>query len=218
MNMKENVIDSILENKLIVIIRGVEEDKLLPLVQAIYDGGVRLVELTYDNSGKTDDIHTAQNIAMLKEHFGDIMYIGAGTVTNTERVELTYRAGGDFIISPDTNADVIKATLHRQMVSIPGALTPTEIQTAVGCGADFVKLFPVTNMGADYVRAVRAPLNNIRMLAVGGINLDNIQQYRNCGICGFGIGSNITDKKLLESGDYAAVTALAEKYVNAVRG
>ncbi|MDO5477883.1 MAG: bifunctional 4-hydroxy-2-oxoglutarate aldolase/2-dehydro-3-deoxy-phosphogluconate aldolase [Clostridia bacterium] len=216
--MKNDVIKSIPENKLIVIIRGVEENKLLPLVKAMYDGGVRLVELTYDNSGKVEDSRTAKNIAMLKEHFGDTMHIGAGTVTDTKKVELTYKAGGEFIISPDTNEAVIKAAVEHGVVSIPGALTPTEIQKALNCGADFVKLFPVTSMGPEYVKAVKAPLSNIKMLAVGGIDLDNIKAYLKCGICGFGIGSNIIDKKLLASSDYGAITALAEKYVNAVRG
>lgn len=216
--MKDAVIRNILENKLIVIIRGVEDEKLLPLVKAMYDGGVRLVELTYDNSGKVEDEHTAENIAMLKKYFGDIMNIGAGTVTSTSRVELTHKAGGEFIISPDVNGDVIKATVNSDMVSIPGALTPTEIQNAQNCGADFVKLFPVTSMGPEYVKAVKAPLSNVRMLAVGGVNLENIPEYLKCGVCGFGLGSNIIDKKLLAASDYEAITALAEKYVKAVRG
>ena len=214
--MKKDVIQSILDNKLIVIVRGIENSKLLPLAQAMYNGGIRLLELTYDSTGNTTDIMTAHNITMLKEYFGDKMHIGAGTVTTPQQAKLTYEAGGSFVISPDTNPEVIKTTIQHDMVSIPGALTPTEIQTAHRWGADFVKLFPVTNMGPDYVKAVKAPLNNIRMLAVGGINLDNIQHYLNCGICGFGIGSNITDKKLISSGNYEGITALAEQYVNAV--
>lgn len=215
--MKKDVIQSILHNKLIVIIRGVDEEKLCPLVQAMYDGGVRLVELTYDSSGKAEDSRTAENIAMLKERFGDIMHIGAGTVTTREQVELTYGVGGDFIISPNVKEDVIKTTVKRNMVSIPGALTPTEIQTAHDYGADFVKLFPVTSMGPHYVKAIRAPLSNINMLAVGGIDLDNIREYLDCGICGFGIGSNIIDKNLIAACDYGAITALTEQYVNMVR-
>lgn len=215
--MRNDVIQSISDNKLIAIIRSVDEDKLVPLAEALYNGGVRLMELTYDNMGKTSDRSTAQNIAMLKKHFAHTMHIGAGTVTNTDRVHLTCEAGGEFIISPDTNPKVIEATLQCEMVSIPGALTPTEIQTAHNCGADFVKLFPATNMGPEYVKALLAPLSNIRLLAVGGINLSNISDYLTAGIWGFGIGSNITDKKLIADGNYDAITSLAEEYVKAVR-
>lgn len=214
--MKNDVIQSILDNRLIAIIRGVDEEKLMPLSRALYDGGVRLMELTYDNTGKIPDSRVARNISILKNHFADKMHIGAGTVTNTERVLLTHKAGGEFIISPDANPLVIQATIQHDMVSVPGALTPTEIQTCHNYGADFVKLFPATNMGPEYIKAVVAPLSNIRLLAVGGINLSNIADYLSSGICGFGIGSNITDKKFIAAGDFDAVTALAEKYVNAV--
>ena len=216
--MRENVINAVLKEKLIVIVRGVEKDKLIPLAQAMYDGGVRLLELTYDSTGKTEDSQTAQNIQVLKEHFKDKMYIGAGTVTTQEQVEYTKKAGGEFIISPDINAQVIKKTRMLDMVSMPGALTPTEIMTAHVNGADFVKLFPAVSMGSEYIKAVKAPLSHIKLLAVGGINESNMQEYLNAGVCGFGVGSNIVDKKLLDEENYSAITKLAEKYVSVVKG
>ena len=100
------------------------------------------------------------------------------------------------------------------MVSMPGALTPTEIQKAHISGADFVKLFPITNMGVDYVKAVKAPLSHIKLLAVGGITENNMKEYIKAGVSGFGVGSNIIDKKMLAEEDYSGITALAEKYVN----
>lgn len=216
--MRENVIKAVLQEKLIVIVRGVEENKLIPLAEAMYHGGVRLLEVTFDQSGKISDKQTAKNIQMLKEYFKDKMYIGAGTVTTQSQVEYTKKAGGEFIISPDVNAEVIKKTRMLEMVSMPGALTPTEIQTAHRNGADFVKLFPVSNMGADYVKAVKAPLSHIKLLAVGGINESNMQEYLKAGVCGFGVGSNIVDKALLEQENYDAVTRLAEKYVSVIKG
>ena len=103
------------------------------------------------------------------------------------------------------------------MVSIPGALTPTEIVSADNAGADFVKLFPITSLGASYLKAVRAPLSSVKFLAVGGINLDNIKEYLAAGALGFGIGGNIADKRLIENGDYASISELCEKYVLAVQ-
>lgn len=212
------VINEVLDKKLIVIVRGVEKEKLIPLAEAMYKGGIRLLELTYDNTGKVSDEQTAENIAMLKKHFGDRMFIGAGTVTKTSQVELTKQAGGEFIISPDADADVIKKTKELDMVSMPGALTPTEIKLAHKSGADFVKLFPISNMGIDYIKAVRAPLTHIKMLAVGGIDENNMGDYLDSGVCGFGIGSGIVKKSLIDSDDYDGITKLAEKYVSVVGG
>ena len=106
-------------------------------------------------------------------------------------------AGGRFIISPDTNVSVIQKTRELGLVSMTGALNPTEIQTAHLAGADFVKLFPVTSLGADYVKAVKAPLSHVKFLAVGGVNTENMSDYLKAGVCGFGLGSNIVDKKLI---------------------
>jgi 2-dehydro-3-deoxyphosphogluconate aldolase/(4S)-4-hydroxy-2-oxoglutarate aldolase len=216
-DMREKIISTIEKEKLITIVRGVEKEKLIPLAEAMYTGGIRLLEVTYSANGKVSDEETAECIKILSEHFDGRMYIGAGTVLSEKQVELTKNAGGKFIISPDTNEKVIKKTRELNMVSMPGALTPSEAQKAHITGADFVKLFPVSNLGADYVKAVKAPLSHIKFLAVGGITLDNMKDYLKAGVCGFGIGSNIVDKKLVDANDFDGVTKLAEKYVNVVR-
>ena len=210
--MRSRVIEAIEREKIIVIVRGVAADKLIPLAEAMYEGGIRLLEVTYSADGSVSDEETAKNIEMLSKHFEGRMYIGAGTVITEKQVELTKKAGGKFIISPDTYENVIRKTRELDMVSMPGALTPTEIQKAHRCGADFVKLFPITNLGTEYVKAVKAPLSHIKFLAVGGINENNMADYLKAGVCGFGIGSNIVNKKLIDSGDYASITQLAKKY------
>lgn len=212
--MLKKIKETILDKKIIVIVRGVQSEKLIPLAEAMYDGGIRLLEITYSADGSVSDEDTAANIKALADHFGDRMYIGAGTVLTEKQVKLTKEAGGCFIISPDTNSDVIRKTKELDMVSMPGALTPTEIQKAHISGADFVKLFPITNMGVDYVKAVKAPLSHIKLLAVGGITENNMKEYIKAGVSGFGVGSNIIDKKMLAEEDYSGITALAEKYVN----
>lgn len=210
--MKQEVINAIEQYKIIAILRGIPEDKLIPTVQALYDGGIRLVEITYCADGKISDEKTADAIRRLAEHFQDKLFVGAGTVLTPKQVLLTAKSGGRFIISPDTNKTVIEETNAQDLVSIPGALTPTEILTAKHYGADYVKLFPATSLGCEYIKAITAPLNHIKLLAVGGIDTDNIRDYIKAGVIGFGIGSNIADKKLIEKGDYAALTALARKY------
>ena len=211
--MRDTVINKVIDGKIIVIVRGVAREKLIPFAEAVYKGGIRLLEITYSANGSVSDEYTAESIRMLTEHFGDRMLIGAGTVLNEKQVELTFNAGGKFIISPDTNTAVIKRTRELGMVSMPGALTPTEIQTAHNAGADFVKLFPITSLGVEYVRAVKAPLSHIKFLAVGGVNTDNMADYLKAGVCGFGLGSNIARKDMIDAEDWREITELAGRYV-----
>ena len=215
--MREKVINSIVENKIVAIIRGVESSKLVSVVEAMYEGGIRLVEVTYSANGSVSDEETAKNIETLAKQFEGRMFIGAGTVLSEKQVELTQKAGGKFIISPDANPLVIGKTRELDMVSIPGALTPTEVQSAHNAGADFVKLFPITSLGPQYVKAVKAPLSHIKFLAVGGVDLSNMGDYLNVGISGFGIGSNITPKKAIDEGNFDEITALSKKYVEIVK-
>lgn len=213
----KRIISAVEKEKLIAIVRGVKKEQLLPLAEALYKGGIRLLEVTYSANGSVSDEETTENIKMLSDAFQGRMFIGAGTVIKESQVELTAKAGGKFIISPDTNVEVIKLTKKLGLVSMPGAFTPTEIQTAHNAGADFVKLFPAVNCGPDYFKAVSAPLSHVKLLAVGGIDCDNMADYLKVGVKGFGIGSNIINKKMLDSGDFEGLTKLAEKYVAAVQ-
>ena len=214
--MREQVINWVEKEKIVVIVRGVEKEKLIPLAEAMYEGGIRLLEITYDATGKTTDEETAANIEMLAKHFEGRMYIGAGTVIRPNQVELTAKAGGKFIISPDTNKAIIEKTRELGLGSLPGALTPTEIADAARFGADFVKLFPVNAFGTEYVKAVKAPLSHGKLLAGGGVDEKNIADYAKAGACGFGIGSNIVNKKLIEEGAFDKITELAKEFLSAL--
>ena len=215
--MREQIIQTVEQEKIIVIVRGVEREKLIPLAEVMYEGGIRLLEITYSANGKVSDEDTAKNIQLLAEHFAGRMYIGAGTVLTEKQVELTAKAGGKFIISPDTCPQVIEKTRELGLVSMPGALTPSEMQIAHRSGADFIKLFPITSLGSSYVKAVKAPLSHLKMLAVGGVDEGNIAEYLKAGINGFGLGSNIIDKKKIAENDWVGITELAKKYVSLVK-
>ena len=129
---------------------------------------------------------------------------------------MTRDAGGKFIISPNVSERVIKETKKAGLISIPGALTPSEIFDAYSYGADFVKVFPVGVMGSEYIRAIKAPLSNIPLLAVGGIDLNNMIEYFEAGVCGVGIGTSIVNKDLIKRKDFEAVRLLARRYVELV--
>ncbi len=213
-----NTVEKILQDKVIVIVRGVAKDKLVPLTQAIYDGGVKILECTYDATGKISDEEIASNIEMLAKHFEGKMLFGAGTVLTKKQVELTKAAGGKFIISPDTNEEIIKYTKELGLVSIPGGATPTEIANAHRFGADFVKVFPVNFMGGcDYIKAISAPLSNVKLLAVSGVGPENVKDYMAAGAVGVGIGSNVVNKKLIESNQFDEITKLAKLYSDAIK-
>ena len=149
---------------------------------------------------------------MLASNFQDKLYIGAGTVITKQQVTYTKKAGGTFIISPNTDKRIIKAAKRKGLVSIPGALTPTEVLMAKQYGADFVKLFPISNLGVDYFKAISAPLPHIDFLAVGGISPEIMKGYLNSNISGFGIGSNIINKSMIENNAWTAITKLAQSY------
>ena len=186
--MKNAVIQRILDEKIIVIVRGIEKDKLLPLTEAMYKGGVRLLEITYSAKGTPTDTETAECIRMLSEYWGEKMYIGAGTVLTPTQAELTAKAGGRFIISPDTNPEVIKKTVELGLVSIPGFFTASEGFVAQHAGADFLKLFPAI-LGPTYVKDLKAVIK-LPIMAVGGVNASNTADFMKV-CCGVGIGSAI---------------------------
>lgn len=215
--MKQSIIQAIKEHKLIAIVRGVDAGQCIPVAQALYDGGVRLMEITYDQKHPELWQTTAQTIGAVAKAFAGKMYVGAGTVTCPELVELTHANGGQFIIAPDVNEAVIRRTVERGMVSIPGALTPTEVSAAHRAGADFVKLFPAGSFGPGYVKAVKAPLSHVDLLVVGGVDEDNVAGFLAAGACGAGIGSNLVNPAWVRAGRYDNITQVAKALVAAVQ-
>ena len=213
---KQATIADINRYKIIAIVRGVTGEALVKTAEALYEGGIRLLEITFDQTGKIAASETAGMIADLCRRFAGRMRIGAGTVMTAEQVRVAFEAGAEYMISPDTSREVIEETVRLGAVSIPGALTPTEVATAYAYGADFVKLFPAGDLGLSYIKSIRAPLAHIPMLAVGGVNEKNLGEFFSAGLSGVGIGSNIVNKKLIDSGDFAALAALAKQYTEQV--
>ncbi len=214
----QDIINQMKEEKIILILRNMPDENLIPFCEAVCAGGIHFVELTYDASGKLSDEKNAQSIQRLAEHFAGQMTIGAGTVLKKSQIELTKQAGGKFIISPDVNLEIIRATKEQGLISIPGAFSPSEIITAHNAGADFVKVFPVTTMSSAYIKAITAPISHVPILAVGGVNLDNIVSYLEAGACGAGIGANFVNREFIENNNFEAIKSVTAQYVAAVRG
>ena len=213
---REEIIKDIEENKIIVIMRGFTTEQLICAVEAMALGGIKLVEVTFDQSGKTPGTQTAENIAALKEHFLGRVRIGAGTVMTEEQVRLAYLSGAEFIISPDCCEAVIKKTRELGMVSIPGVFTPTEAANAHRFGADFAKLFPNSEVNISYLKALTAPLSHIKFLAVGGVNHENLTDYLKAGAKGVGVATAIADKAAISRGDYDEITRRAKMFTEKI--
>lgn len=211
--MREAIIQKVLDKKIVAIVRGVYGQDALNLASALYAGGIELLEVTFDQSKPESLNRTSDTVKLLCRELGDKMYFGAGTVTTIEMLNLAKEAGAGFIVSPDCNPEVIKATVEAGMVSMPGAMTPTEILTAYRAGADFVKVFPTAGLGSAYIKAVRGPLNHIRLLAVGGVNEKNIADFLAAGCVGAGVGGNLVNKNWIANGEWGKITALAREFV-----
>ena len=213
----QDVLEAIKKEKLVAILRGVPMERLDGVVGALVRGGVKILEFTFDHGEKDYIKDNAAKIRRTVEAYGDKVLVGCGTALTVEEVEAAHDAGACLVISPSVDFGVIRRTRQLGMVSMPGALTPTEIVAAQGAGADIVKLFPAGELGLGYIKAVRGPLGFIPMTAVGGVKPENVRDFLNAGVCGFGVGGQLVLKKAVEQGDDAAIEARAREFTDAIR-
>jgi 2-dehydro-3-deoxyphosphogluconate aldolase/(4S)-4-hydroxy-2-oxoglutarate aldolase len=181
----------------------------MALAEALCESGIEMIEFTFDPKNPTGNDKVADTINNIRVRFGDKLLPGAGTVITPDLVDVAAGAGALYIISPDMNPAVIERTRGRGLVSIPGALSPTEILSAHRAGADFVKIFPASILGPEYIKAIRAPINHVKLLAVGGINAENISVFLSAGVAGVGVGGNLVSKKLVAEGKFAEIREYA---------
>ena len=191
---------------------GVQSGSLGLLAEALHSGGVRLLEVTLNTEG------ALKILSSWRENF-PLLCIGAGTVVTLEDARSALSAGAQFLVTPNLNEDVVTYVLERGLAVFPGALTPTEIVRAHALGASAVKVFPVGALGGpSYIKEVRAPLNHIPLIAVGGVNVGNARAYLEAGCVGLGVGSSLLDLEKVRRGDFEGVRQNAENLVRALEG
>jgi 2-dehydro-3-deoxyphosphogluconate aldolase/(4S)-4-hydroxy-2-oxoglutarate aldolase len=215
-NARSAVIGEIERSKLIVVLRNVDRDRLIPCAAALLAGGVRCVEVAFDRSGRIPDTVTAGSIYSLAREFDGRLVVGAGTVSTVEQARIAADSGAVMAMSPDSFEDVIRASRRLGLVSVPGAFTPTEAAFAARCGADFVKLFPAGAAGPGYLRTVAVPLSDLRFLAFGGVTADNARAFIDAGAKGIGVSGGIVSRRALQEEDWDGVTAAAAAFVSAL--
>ena len=215
--MREQVIKAIEENKIIAIVRGVDVESALKTAKALCEGGIKLIEVTFNQAKPETFCKTVEAIRLISKEMQDEMIVGAGTVITEEQVRLAKEAGAKYIVSPDTDEKVIKLTVALDMVSLPGAYTASEAKKANVYGADFVKLFPCQENAPSYLKALRAPLSHVKFLAVGGVTIDNASDFIKAGAVGIGVGGALVNKEWIEKGEFDKLTDLAKQFVNKLK-
>lgn len=194
--IKHRVIHAIEQTGLIAIVRGIDPESVLPLAEALYAGGVEVIEVTCNST------RYLESITALKTKMGDKMKVGAGTVINPVMAQLVIDAGADFVLSPDFNPDVISMVHEKQRLMIPAVMTPSEILQACRLGVDLLKLFPANSLGIDYLKEIQGPLDNLALIPVGGITLENTASFARAGAFAVGVGSALTNKQWVNDGEW----------------
>ncbi|HWK57967.1 MAG TPA: bifunctional 4-hydroxy-2-oxoglutarate aldolase/2-dehydro-3-deoxy-phosphogluconate aldolase [Parapedobacter sp.] len=197
------------EHRLVAIVRGLQPQDVLPVAEALYAGGIRILEVTMNSVEPLTAIQTVSNA------LGNQMVIGAGTVLDAAMAEAAVSAGARFVLSPVVVVDLIKVIKALGAVAIPGAYTPTEIFIAYQNGADIVKVFPATSPA--YIKDIAGPLPQIPLLPTGGITPENVRDYKQAGAMGFGVGSALVDTKQPVTPHYLEqITEKARRFVAAL--
>jgi 2-dehydro-3-deoxyphosphogluconate aldolase/(4S)-4-hydroxy-2-oxoglutarate aldolase len=196
--------------RVVAVIRLKDPAKLRAVIDAMAAGGVRALEVTMTVPGAIDLIRE------LAPTLPDGFLLGAGTVTDTQTARSVIDAGASFVVGPVFRPDVVAACHERDVPAMPGCFTPTEIFTAYQCGADIVKVFPATALGPQFIKDVRAPLPQIKLMPTGGVTLDNAGDWIRAGAVAVGLGSALLDAKAIDEGRFDAITANARRVVENV--
>ena len=198
------------ESKVIVVCRGIAEEEIVNVAQAMYDGGIRFMEVPFNQAAPSSFASTARKIRAVREAMDGKMHVGAGTVITMEQFEIAKEAGAEIIVSPTMEEDVIVATKEAGLISMPGCATPSEMTKAYKLGADLIKLFPASMVTMKTVKEISVPLNHLPLVCFGGVSTENIKEVLATGVVGVGMASSILDKEALAKKDYAKITELAK--------
>ncbi len=209
MNHAETL-QKLLTERIVAILRVESSDLLVDLCQAIAAGGIRSLEITMTVP------NALEILAEARKQLPEDVALGAGTVLDAETARMVILAGADFIVSPHTDVSIIQMAKRYGKPIAPGAFTPTEIVHAWQSGADIVKLFPSDPIGPKYLKNLRGPLPQVRLMPTGGVDLDTIADFFDAGACAVGIGGALLKKQWLKDRDFAAIEAQARKFVDAV--
>jgi len=211
MGSVKETLDQIRELGIVLVVRGKSADELMGGIQAVYEGGVRAIEITFSVAD------AVSLIAKLNERLGDKILLGAGTVMNPSDAVAAVNAGARYVVAPNTNIEVVGMAKRLGVPVMPGAYTPTEVVNAWNAGADVVKIFPASVGGPEYIRTLKGPLPDIPLMPTGGVDMDTAAAFLDAGAFALGTGTALFDKKLLAAKDYKGLTERAKAFVKIVK-
>jgi 2-dehydro-3-deoxyphosphogluconate aldolase / (4S)-4-hydroxy-2-oxoglutarate aldolase len=199
---------NIKKGTIVAIIRGVEPSEVIDIQEALIEGGIDWVEVSL-----SEEVKGLECIKLLNDRFNNEIHLGVGTVTTIEQAKKAIEAGAKYIITPGWDKELMKQIQDLNVEILPGVFTPGEIRQALNLGIKVVKLFPANNLGPSYIKNLKGPFPNIDVMGVGGISLDNIQEYYNAGCTSFGIGSDLVPRGATKA-DKERIKNTAMKYVS----
>lgn len=205
-----NVEASLTNAGVTAIVRLDDYSNAVETVRALREGGIQAVEFTYSNP------RAGEAIAASAEVFGSDMAIGAGTVLDPETGRAAMLQGASFIVTPTLNVETIRICRRYDVPTVIGAYTPTEMLTAWEHGATFVKLFPATSVGPSFIKDVRGPLPQLRIVPTGGVSLENCGEFIKAGAAAIAVGSNLVDRQTVADERWDVLTERAKAFVAAV--
>jgi 2-dehydro-3-deoxyphosphogluconate aldolase/(4S)-4-hydroxy-2-oxoglutarate aldolase len=209
--MKVTTAETLERAALIPVLRARNAGQAHAVVQAMLAGGIRVVEVTMTVPGAVELLRE------LKSEYGNELLLGSGTVTTGGQAEDTIDAGAEFVVSPSFHADVVAATKAHGKLSIPGALTPTEVITAWNAGADYVKVFPCSAVGgASYLKSLLAPVPHLKLIPTGGVTHHTAAGFLEAGARALGVGSDLVNLAAIDEGRPEVITAAARLYLEII--
>ena len=206
-----SLLDRALACGVVAIIRSTDSSRLVDVAEALVAGGIDVMEVTFTVP------HAPRVLEQVADRLGGKILLGAGTVLDAATARIAILAGAEFVVSPTVSLEVIACCRRYSKLSMPGALTPTEILAAWEAGADVVKVFPSEITGPGYLKAVKAPLPQVRLMPTGGVNLETASDYLRAGACALGVGGSLVEAKAIAAGDMHRIETLARQYVAIVR-
>jgi len=208
---RETTLKRILDGGIVAVVRAESGELLTQVVKALAEGGVTAAEITFTVPDAVEVIRR------VRREVGDTICLGAGTVLDPETARAALLAGAEYVVAPTVNLDVIRLCRRYDVPVMPGAFTPTEVVTAWEAGADVVKIFPADVGGPSFLKALRGPLPQIRMMPTGGVDLNTAESFLKAGACCLGVGSSLVEPKAVAAGDFARLRDLASQYAAIVR-
>jgi 2-dehydro-3-deoxyphosphogluconate aldolase/(4S)-4-hydroxy-2-oxoglutarate aldolase len=201
----------VLNTGIVAIIRAPTSEQLTNVARALFEGGIDVIEVTFTVP------NALEILAVLKKDLGSRVLLGAGTVLDPETARAALFAGAEFLVSPSLNPDVIRLCNRYDKVVMPGAFTPTEILAAWEAGADIVKVFPSDAVGPSYLKALKGPFPQIRLMPTGGVNLQTLPDFIKAGACAVGVGSSLVEPQAIRDGNMNRLRDLAAQYLQILK-